>query len=87
MPLQMTEQTTFKWNIRVIYDPVLECHSLREVHYKNNHPFSYSSGAITLDFFETVEEIDDYIDKLKRAVNEPVLTFDDFKKITEINEA
>jgi DNA-binding GntR family transcriptional regulator len=83
----MTERTTYKWNLRVIYHNDLNVYALHEVHYKDGQPIAFSKNAISLDFFESVTEIDDYIDKLKRAVIEPVLTIADFKKITEINEA
>lgn len=73
-------QTTCKWNLRVIYHTDLKVYALHEVHYKNGEPSQFTETAISLDFFESVAEIDDYIDKLKRAVTEPVLTINDFKK-------
>ncbi len=72
----------FTWNHRVIFeandDPDYSTYRFVEVHYdENNKPTSYGEPFMVGN---TTEEMQELVDRLQKALTQPVLTDKDFNE-------
>jgi hypothetical protein len=60
------------WNYRVIFDPGSTSYSIHEVYYENDKPCSWSENGIC-PFGESLEELSEDFEMMKKAFSEPIL--------------